>query len=175
MPAPTPKDYFDDPREADLANRVWQKSAQLPGRWKLVLTDEWFDSAAWPWMNKRIVWARDWITAKREQDGAGGVVALNTEFQTDFSAVEIADVEHFYVAALIGTIGGPTGGVMLNFLGDTIWELLVGPTRIAWSYGVKAAIKSFKPNWKQLTGPDAAGTRFGSLYTVRGGVDLPRR
>jgi len=175
MAAPTPKDYFDDPREADLADRVWQKSAQLPGRWQLQLTHEWFDSAAWPWMNKRIVWARDWITSKREQDGAGGVVAVNSEFRSNFTAIEIADVEHFYVAALIGTIGGPTGGIMLNFLGDTIWEMLVGPTRIAWSNGVTVGIKSFKSNWQQLTGPDAAGTRFGSFYTVRGGPDLPGR
>jgi hypothetical protein len=123
-----------------------------------------FNNAAWPWMNKRIIWARDWITTMREQDGVGGVRSLNAALHTDFNAVEIADVEHFYVAALLGTIGGPAGGVMLNILGDTIWELVAGPLRIAWSYGYKAGLKSFKPNWQQLSGPDTAGTRFGSFF-----------
>jgi hypothetical protein len=161
---PTPKEYFDDPREADLANRVWIKSATLLGHWELQTSHEIFSNAAWPWMNKRIIWARDWITAKREQDGLGGTRSLNAEFGSNFSAEEIADVEHFYVAALFATIGGPTGGIMLNAIGDSIWELLVGPTRIAWSYGARAGLKSFKPNWKQLTGPDWAGTRFGCFF-----------
>jgi len=162
---PTPKQYFDDPREADLANRVWEKSALLPGHWQLQTSHEIFNNAAWPWMNKRIIWARDWITTKREQDGLGGVNSLNAEFHTNFTAEEIADVEHFYVAALLATIGGPTGGIMLNAIGDSFWELVVGPARIAWSYGIKAGLKSFRPNWQQLTGPDAAGTRFSCFYT----------
>lgn len=161
---PTPKQYFDDPRKADLAERIWAKSLHLPGHWKLQTSHEIFNNAAWPWMNKRIIWARDWITAKREQDGLGGVRSLNADFGSNFTAVEIADVEHFCVAALLGTIGGPTGGPLLNAIGDSFWELVVGPVRIAWSYGFKAGLKSFKPNWQQLIGPDAAGTRFGSFY-----------
>ncbi|MGA3076537.1 MAG: hypothetical protein ABSG56_22955 [Bryobacteraceae bacterium] len=170
---PTPRDYFDNPREADLADRVWQLSASLPGKWQLQWSHEIFNNAAWPWMNKRIIWARDWITTQREADGKGGVEALNRQLSTSFTAEEIADVEHFYVAALLGTIGGPAGGVMLNAVGDGIWEMLVGPVRIAWSCtlkygartGAKATAKSIKDNWAQLTGPDWAGTRFGSFYT----------
>jgi len=162
---PTPKQYFKDPHEADLADRVWELSAHLPGHWKLQTSHEIFNNAAWPWMNKRIIWARDWITTQREADGVGGIKSLNARLQSNFTAVEIADVEHFYVAALLGTIGGPTGGVVLNAIGDGFWELVVGPSRIAWSHGIKAGLKSFVPNWQQLTGPDAAGTRFGCFYT----------
>ena len=53
--------------------------------------------------------------------------------------------------------------------------MLVGPTRIAWSYGMKAAIKSIKANWEQLSGPDAARTIFGSFCTIKGGPDLLSR
>jgi len=108
----------------------------------------------------------------READGIGGVQSLNAELNTDYSAEEIGDVEHFYVAALLGTLGGPAGGVMLNAVGDGIWEMVIGPIRIAWGCtlkygakrGAKATLKSVKDNWQQLTGPDWAGTRFGSFY-----------
>lgn len=169
---PTPREYFDNPREAELADYVWKLSVTLPGKWQLQWSHDVFNSAWWPWMNKRIIWARDWITTKREEDGEGGVRSLNQELKTDYSAEEIADVEHFYVAALLGTIGGPAGGVMLNAIGDGVWEMVVGPIRIAWGctlkYGAKvgarATAASIKDNWKQLTGPDWAGTRFGSFY-----------
>jgi hypothetical protein len=161
---PTPKEYFDDPREADLADRVWTKSAQLPGHWELQWGNEIFINAKWPWLNKRIIWARDWITYQREYDGLGGTHSLNAQFGTDFNAIEIADVEHFYVAAVFGTIGGPAGGPMLNVIADGSWELIVGPTRIAWSHGLKAGLHSFGSNWDQLVGPDTAGARFGSFY-----------
>ena len=61
---------------------------------------------------------------------------------------------------------------MLNAVGDGIWEMVIGPIRIAWGCtlkygakrGAKATLKSVKDNWQQLTGPDWAGTRFGSFY-----------
>jgi hypothetical protein len=172
---PTPREYFTNSREADLADRVWQLSAALPGSWKLNFVHEAIYNAYWPWVNKRIVCARDWITTKRESDGVGGVKALNGVFGTDFTAEEIGDVEHFYVAALIGTLGGPAGGVMLNFLGDTIWEMYVGPLRVAWNLnwsrkglnrGARVVAQNLLYNSEQLTGPDWAGTRFGSFFAV---------
>jgi hypothetical protein len=76
------------------------------------------------------------------------------------------------VAALLATLGGPTGGFMLNAIGDSVWEMVVGPVRIAWGitlkYGAKVGarvtLKSVTSNWNQLTGPDLKGTQFGALY-----------
>jgi hypothetical protein len=78
-------------------------------------TNEVFGNAAWPWVNKRIIYARDWITHYREFDGKGGVVSVNAQLGggANFTADEIGTVEHFYVAAMIGTLGGPVGGVAL--------------------------------------------------------------
>jgi hypothetical protein len=46
--------------------------------------------------------------------------------------------------------------------------LLVGPSRIAWSTQSAGAVwRNVKHNWKQLTGPDQAGMRFGALYSIR--------
>jgi hypothetical protein len=108
----------------------------------------------------------------REGDDVGGVELVNRQFKSDFTAIEIANVEHFYVAALLGTIGGPVGGVVLNAIGDSIWEMAVGPTRIAWNCALRYSAKdgarilahNIKDNWNQLTGPDWAGTRFGSFF-----------
>ncbi len=167
---PTPSHFLSDKREGELADAVWRLADTLPGRWKLQLSHEVYNNAAWPWMNKKIIWARDWITVQREGDGQGGVTDVNRELNSNYTAIEIGDVEHFYVAALLGTIGGPTGGIMLNIISCPAWELVVGPTRIAWS--TKDASKvwtNIKYNWGQLTGPDAAGALFGSLFYL---IDL---
>lgn len=162
---PIPSEYLSDKREGRLADAVWRLADTLPPRWSLQLTHEVWNNAAWPWMNKKIIWARDWITVQREGDGQGGTLNVNRELNSDYTAIEIGDVEHFYVAALLGTIGGPTGGIMLNFIADAGWEMVVGPTRIAWSTrDTKAVWKNIKYNWSQLTGPDAAGAIFGSLF-----------
>ena len=164
-----PKEYFDDPREADLAERVWRLSATLPGRYELHSSNEVFGNAAWPWVNKRIIYARDWITYYREQDSMGGVQSLNAQLGgTDFTAEEIGNVEHFYVAAMIGSLGGPVGGVVLSFVAITNWEIYVGPIRVA-AGGHRPGViwKSLKHNWRQMTGPDQAGARFGSLFGIR--------
>lgn len=165
----TPKEYFDNPREADLAERVWQLSATLPGKYELHSTNEWFGNAKWPWVNKRIIYARDWITYYRELDGVGGVQQVNAQLGgTNFTADEIGNVEHFYVAAMTGSLGGPVGGVVLNAIASTAWELVIGPVRIAFSTRKPRAVwKNLKHNWGQMWGPDQAGTRFGSLYSIR--------
>lgn len=121
---------------------------------------------------QRIIYARDWITYYRELDSRGGVQSLNAQLGgTDFTADEIGNVEHFYVAAMTGSLGGPAGGVVLNVIAVTGWELVIGPVRVA-AGGHKPSViwKSLKHNWGQMWGPDQAGTRFGSLYAVRESV-----
>lgn len=165
----TPKEYFDDAREADLADRVWQISATLPGKYELHSTNEWFASAKWPWVNRRMVYARDWITNYRESDGVGGIHSVNAQLGgTDFTAAEIGNVEHFYVAAMTGSLGGPVGGVALNVIASVGWELVIGPIRIAAGGNGPGVIwQNIKHNASQVAGPDQAGMRFGSFYSVR--------
>jgi LysM repeat protein len=165
----TPKQYFANPREADLAERVWRLSASLPGHYELHSTNEWFGNAWWPWVTKQIIYARDWITYYRELDGVGGVQTLNAQLGgTDFTAEEIGNVEHFYVAAMMANLGGPVGGVVLNAIGTTVWEMVIGPVRIAFGGHRPGVVwKNVKHNWGQLSGPDQAGTRFGAFYGIR--------
>ncbi len=173
----TPKEYFDDPREADLADRVWRLSATLPGKYELHSTNEWFGNAEWPWVNKRIIYARDWITYYRELDSMGGVQSVNAQLGgTNFTADEIGNVEHFYVAAMTGSIGGPVAGPVLNVLADTAWELVIGPLRVAFGTRRPGAVwKNLKHNWGQVSGPDQRGTRFGSFYSIREPIQELRR
>ncbi len=165
----TPKEYFDNPREADLADRVWRISATLPGKYELHSTNEWFAEAWWPWVNKRIIYARDWITYYREADSTGGTHAVNAQLGgTDFNAEEIGNVEHFYVAAMTGSIGGPVGGVGLNLISSVAWEMVVGPIRVAYGTASPAKVwKNIKHNAGQIAGPDQAGTRFGAFFSIR--------
>lgn len=165
----TPKEYFSDPREADLAERVWRISATLPGKYQLHSTNEWFGNAALPWVNKRIIYARDWMTHYREQDGVGGAQSVNAQLGgTNFTAEEIGNVEHFYVAAMTGSLGGPVGGVFLNAIAGVGWELVIGPARtIASGKSAGVVWQNLKHNYEQLKGPNQAGTAFGSFYSIR--------
>lgn len=169
----TPKEYFDDPREADLADRIWQLSATLPGKYELHSTNQWFADAEWPWVNQRLIYARDWSTYYREDDQQGGVVSMNAQLGgTDFTAEEIANVEHFYVAAMIGSVGGPAGGVGLNLAAAIGWDLVVGPIRIAaGGKGLGVVWNNIKHNAVQIAGPDQQGMRFGSFYSIRETVE----
>ena len=86
------------------------------GQVRAALHQRWFGDAEWPWVNKRMIYARDWMTYYREDDGVGGIHSLNAQLGgTDFTAEEIANVEHFYVAAMIGSMGGPAGALRSMF------------------------------------------------------------
>ena len=163
-----PSYWLSNKREAELADKIWVISKDLPGRYELQLSHELFANAEWPWMNKRIIYARDWITKYREMDGRGGSISVNRQLGgTDYTAEEIGNVEHFYVAALLGTIGGPAGGVMLNVISGVAWEMIVGPARTAVAHGSWAVVwKNMKHNFNQLTNANWAGTKFGSFYKI---------
>lgn len=171
---PSPGEYFpNNPREAELADRIWVISETLPGNWELHSTNDWFANAWWPWVAKRIIYARDWVTHYRELDEKGGVNSLNAALGgTDFTAEEIGNVEHFYVSAMISTIGGPVGGPVMATAGNAVWELVVGPIRIAWRKKGWPGMENLKHNWKQFTGPDLEGINFGSDYEFWNAVEI---
>ena len=94
-----------------------------------------------PWMTRRVILARDWITNAREQldwqtgKDDGGVRFVNEFFEdrfkrkTDFTAKQIANVEHFYVSAMYSDLTGPAlVGVPVAL--TAIWEFGIGPLRI---------------------------------------------
>src|SRR5450631_4080918 len=100
----TPANFFSNGREGDLAVKVWDITQKLkPEGYSMNGIHDFF--AKLPWTNRRIILARDWITNNREADGEGGIKSLNRALGgTNYSADEIANVEHFYVAALMGTL-----------------------------------------------------------------------
>src|ERR1035437_5866899 len=131
MPVPVGS-FFSDTREAALAERVWILAHTLhPTGYTMHGVHEFFDKI--PWTNRRIILARDWMTRYREEDGIGGVKAVNRELGgTDYTAREIADVEHFYVAAMMGTLS-PNNPIWFGWMSSAslFWEVVVGPGRIA--------------------------------------------
>lgn len=132
-----------------------------------------------PWTNRRIILARDWMTRYREEDGAGGVKSVNKQLgSTNYTAIEIGDVEHFYVAAFMGTIF-PNNPIWFGLMSSAslFWEVVVGPGRLAllksdlplaqvWAF-VK---KSLAFNAGQYT-VDVAGLKFGNLYSIYDLID----
>jgi len=177
-----PSAYLDDPREGELADQVWQKAAGLIGTdWPLAVTHEALKNSWLPWINRQIIYARDWITHYRELDSIGGVRSVNIELGgSDYTAAEIAAVEHFYVSALMSSLGGVAGGMVLHLAGSGLWEMVIGPARtsIAWmkKHGVptswsqltereRVVWRNVQHNWGQLWGPDWRGHLFGSMYT----------
>jgi hypothetical protein len=110
-----PGEYLSNKREAELADRVWQIALKQPQRTYNDVIHKYFSSL--PWVNQNMIKARDWITYYRELDGDGGIRSVNNQFVpvTDYTAIEIGNVEHFYVAAFMYSLGGPT---------DPLWALV---------------------------------------------------
>lgn len=176
---PSPKDYLTNPREADLAERVWRLTPSLsPSGYSMVGIHEFFASI--PWTNRRIILARDWITKFREMDGDGGVRSVNRELGgTNFTAGEIGNVEHFYVAAFMGTIL-PNNPIWFGIMSSAslFWEAVVGPARIAWAKrGLPAnklmefVLRNFSHNMDQFSNADVAGLRFGEFCSLGEAVE----
>ena len=178
---PSPKDYLKNPREADLAERVWQKTIglKLQGYSMQDSVHEYF--AKVPWINQRIILARDWITYYRERDSLGGVQAVNQQLGgTDFTAGEIGNVEHFYVAAFMGAIL-PNNPIWFGMMSSAsmVWELVVGPARIAWlkrdlpkDQLLKILRRNFNHNLDQYSHADVAGLKFGEFYSLSEAAEL---
>lgn len=176
---PSPKDYLTNAREADLAERVWALTPGLaPSGYSMIGIHEFF--AKIPWTNRRIILARDWITNFRERDGDGGVRSVNQQLGgTNFTAGEIGNVEHFYVAAFMGTIL-PNNPIWFGLMSSSslFWEAVVGPIRIAWAKRGLPAKQLFEFVWRnfghnidQFSNADVAGLKFGEFYNLGQAVE----
>lgn len=169
---PSPKDYIAREREADLAERVWQLTVTLPKTgWSQVTIHDAF--AKLPGSTVGSYWPGTGspVTGRVMK---GGVVAVNSKFGgTDFTAKEIGYVEHFYVSAMIGTIGGPGAGPVLNSIACGLWEFVIGPGRTVWDKRdlpseqiLEYVWRNVKHNFGQYVGPDFEGMRFGAMFPI---------
>ena len=169
----SPGSFFSNAREAALAEKVWALTQTLhPKGYSMHGVHQFF--AKIPWTNRRIILARDWITRHREDDGIGGVTSVNQQLGgTDYTAVEIGDVEHFYVAALMGTLL-PNNPFWFGWMSSAslFWEVVVGPGRIAiakmglplprlWTI----LKQNLQHNVEQYSA-DVAGLKFGEFYSL---------
>jgi len=157
-----PGDCLPNPKEARLADLVWAKAAELmKSGYSLHPTHAPFEQ---PWVSKQILYARDWITDQREFGDVNS--ALGGEV---FTSTEIANVEHFYCAALLGSIGGPAGGIILGGIASAAWDLVISPVRKGIQKGGLPSLSDLKYDLKQYAVYDAQGTWFGSMHKVKGG------
>ena len=180
---PSPRDYLKNPREADLAERVWALTQSLaPSGYSMGSVHALL--AKIPWTNRRIILARDWLTDNRETSDDfgkfdGGVQAVNRKFGTNFTAGEIGNVEHFYVAAVMGTLmpNNPVWfGITSSF--SLFWEAVVGPARIAVLKRelpadelMDVVLRNFAHNMRQFSDADVAGLRFGEFCSLGEAVE----
>lgn len=179
-----PGDYFSNPNEKLLATAVWEiagKPANDPD-WKRLHFVHTAYAFFLPYLTRRVLLARDWITNAREQQDwqtgrdDGGLRFLNDFFQERFkvtpnlTADEIANVEHFYVSALYSDMTGPVL-VGLPVAMTAVWEFGVGPIRIhlqetareakGLPYRSKVVIENIRNNARQFKGADSNGFQFG--------------
>jgi hypothetical protein len=185
----TPGSYFSDPNEKLLADVVWDIAGDPSQD-----LDFWEPNpvnAAYlklPHVARRVVLARDWITSKREwketgHPADGGVYIINDFFKKKFNrdihftAEQIGNVEHFYVAAMQSDVGGlPLISVTMGL--TALWEFTIGPLRITlqeaaregqkrytFPYGTgfrpQAIIRNWNNNVAEFKGPNTNGWMFG--------------
>ena len=179
-----PASYFDDPNEKLLATTVWEiagKPSNDPA-WTNLHPVHAAYAFFLPYMTGRVIRARDWITNAREQldwttnKNDGGVRFVNDFFEdrfkqkTNFTATQIANVEHFYVSAMYSDMTGPAVGAPVAL--TAVWEFGVGPFRIHYQeegrarstgepYRSHVVIENIKENARQFNGPDRGGYMFG--------------
>ena len=149
---PDPQDYFYfSPHEGELAEEVWNKAESIPNR-----------SLSWPHnvmsrmpgfhipSMRRLLYARDFITVERTY---GDVDAYT---KGKYTASEVANVEHFYTAALLAVLGGMSFAIA----GSSAWDGLISPiSKLATpSRGVLSRMAN---DLKQLTFYDMEGAAFG--------------
>lgn len=103
---------------------------------------------------RRILYARDFITTERTY---GDVNAFTKD---KYNLGEIANVEHFYTAALLALIGG----MHFAALGSTLWDGIISPSIKVWRHRHhtwKAMAKGVFSDMQQLTVYDMQGAFFG--------------
>lgn len=176
-PMPSPMKYFADPVERDLAEETWLVAGDLDRdpayTWfppheqlRLVAAND---------FERRIVAARNWITAMRDQelyygDFQKGIPNVKGYYQTVLKRTiavtnaHIANVEHFYTGALITVVGGDFH--LLFHGGTAIYEVVLQPIAVMLlDLSLTKGFNNLKNNWKQLTGPD----KNGAIFALEGG------
>lgn len=103
---------------------------------------------------RRLLYARDFITTNRTY------ATLNSYTQATYTGAEIANVEHFYTAALLAVIRG----MYLAVGGSAAWDGIISPAlKIFRSRG--RALRGVAYDLKQLAIYDTQGAAFGCTCT----------
>lgn len=151
---PNPPDYFVfNQREGALAQEVWDfaekqrttRDLSFPHNLLRVLPQ----FLLIPSM-RRLLYARDFITVERTYG------TVNTYTKTKYTLSEIANVEHFYSAALLAVLGG----MSLAMVGSAAWDGIISPgIKMIRSRG--RSLLGVANDLKQLTVYDTQGAAFG--------------
>ena len=177
-----PGSYFSG-IEGELVNLVWAKAGAAMAigtsalRSPLVHTT--FAVTAMHAEQRQLVYASDLITSVRGDGESGSGPAVNQEFgkpEGYFSDEQIGNVEHFYRAAFLSAFFSPLVSAPLS----AGWELVVDPLvkhpvlaaidAHARGESIIAAIRrgladglgSYSHNWRQVSGPNEKGIRYGT-------------
>ncbi|MDI1289279.1 MAG: hypothetical protein PSX37_04915 [bacterium] len=165
-----PQAYFSSAFESELAAEAWK----VGGNTNVDMFFTWYpphptlSAAVETAFQKRVIAARNWITAMRDQNGPWGDTGID-RVKTYYKQVygrdvtptntAIANVEHFYTSAMITVISGafyalPTALIISYEV--HLQPILVGLTTLS----ARRAWGNFVNGWKQLAGPDRAGVQF---------------
>ncbi|OGR96167.1 MAG: hypothetical protein A2V88_13495 [Elusimicrobia bacterium RBG_16_66_12] len=175
-----------DKNKRELAERVWKLSGEAvdldakdKGRnplWTNVVNNMESDVVPQyllkntpPHMNRQLLFARETIAGCRAFGNCNQVLG------GDFTPGEIADVEHFYSAAMISNGFGPVGGRIVGHASNTFYDGLLSPA-VKYVRAVSSSIQG-KGSWgdnlgrawrgnlsdaEQLRTYNTAGTEFGA-------------
>ena len=158
MPRVSPGDYLPNHREAALAEAVWEIGEQKRRDAGYSLHPTLRPQAMLTWVNQRLVYSRNWITLARSNGTLNGVL------RTNYSGEEIGNVQHFFVAAANGQLGGPILGPAMGVHASAIWDLGVSPaSKIRNSLRRRKGMpwEGLKYDLRQFTFYDIQGARFG--------------
>ncbi len=170
-----PQSYFTDPIEQELAAEAWKVGGNTNTdpffTWypphQILLSVNLSSGIPAPF-HKRVVTARNWITAMRDQPlpwGDTGIERVKTYFKQQYSRdiavtnTQIANVEHFFTCALFTVMSGvfhiiPTALTIY-------YEVYLQPIGVALvNTSLISGWNNLKNGWRQLVGPDRQGVVF---------------
>lgn len=177
-----PQGYFTDRFESELAAEAWKIGGNPD-------TDPFFtwypphstlSGAVETAFQKRVIAARNWITAMRDQNGPWGDTGIDRvktyykqQYGRDVSPTNtaIANVEHFFTSALITVISGSFYAIPSVLI--VAYEVQLQPIVVGLSsLSARRAWNNFVNGWKQLAGPDRAGVQFVLMNSNFSAIDV---
>jgi len=177
-----PRHYFSDPLEAELAAEAWTVggATSTDPFFTWFPPHEQFLAAVETPFQRRVITARNWITAMRDQPGPwgdSGPERVTAYFKQQHGRdvrpthLAIANVEHFYTSAFIAAVSGSFYAVPL--VGVVGYEVLLQPVVVGLrNLSIRRAWDNFVNGWRQLAGPDAAGVKFILINSNFSAVDV---